>query len=250
VSTCTVCKDAGGCPHCRGTGTLKGKRCLICRGDGACPVCKRPSDPAAAELILYCRRVSPVDGQSSGRSLAGVVGGQSPGNLSLAAVARPSVAGNVVLASSPEPPVVVARWSNARLTARAVLVLLFLVAFYAFALATIGVLLLITWARVQLFNRLAEAGLGIGCMGQIVAERELAAGQLASLNVDGFPSSRRCSFFDPKGRRAHQPWSASTISWSSIHGYGTLEDRRTCSRAGLQSVGSSAWPAALRRSAA
>jgi Zn-dependent protease with chaperone function len=161
VSTCTVCKDAGGCPNCRGTGTLKGKRCLICRGDGACPVCKRPSDPAAAELILSGRRVSPADGQSSGRSLAGAVGGQSPGNLSLAAVARPSVAGDVVPASSPEPPVVVARWSNARLTARAVLALLFLVAFYAFALATIGVLLLITWAQVQLFNRPGGGAIGV-----------------------------------------------------------------------------------------
>jgi Zn-dependent protease with chaperone function len=67
-------------------------------------------------------------------------------------VAPPAVA-TAVLSTSVEAPVTVTRWSNGQLTFRAVLALLFLGAFYAFALGTIALLLLVTWLQLQLFSQ-------------------------------------------------------------------------------------------------
>jgi DNA-binding transcriptional LysR family regulator len=48
-------------------------------------------------------------------------------------------------------------------------------------------------------KRLAEAGLGVGCMGRIAAERELATGRLCSLNVEGFSLKQPLLVFRPQG---------------------------------------------------
>jgi Zn-dependent protease with chaperone function len=125
VSTCSVCKGAGGCPSCRGAGALNGKRCLICRGSGTCPVCGRVSDPDAASPL-------PIDEPVQ--------------------IARSVLTATAERVSSVDPPVTVTRWSNAKLTSRAVLALLLLVAFYVFALAVVALLLLLTWLQVQLFT--------------------------------------------------------------------------------------------------
>src|SRR5207302_3096002 len=126
VSTCTVCKNVGGCPSCRGTGTLNDKRCLICRGSGTCPVCGRAFDPNAAP---------PPPAEVPER------------------ITRSVVPATAQLVSSVDVPVTVTRWSNAQLTGRAVLALLFLVAFYAFALGVVALLLAFTWLQVQLLNQ-------------------------------------------------------------------------------------------------
>jgi Zn-dependent protease with chaperone function len=80
----------------------------------------------------------------------------------MATLARQRIAADARLVSSVETPVVVTRWSNAKLTTRAVLALLFLSAFYAFALATIAALLFVTWLQLQLFNR--PGGVAIGAL--------------------------------------------------------------------------------------
>jgi hypothetical protein len=112
---------------------VSGKSCLICRGSGACPVCGRPFDPTAVP--------APIE------NLVGVV--------------RTTVARTSELVSSVEVPVTVTRWSNAKLTSRAVLAMLVLVAFYVFTLCTIAFLLLITWLQVQLFSQPRSGGVMI-----------------------------------------------------------------------------------------
>jgi Zn-dependent protease with chaperone function len=132
VSRCSVCKAQGGCPSCRGAGSVNGKRCLICRGSGSCPVCGLPFDPTAVP--------SPIEPPAA------------------AVRVRTAVAATAELVSSVEVPVTVTRWTNAKLTSRAVLALLVLVAFYAFTLCTIAFLLLITWLEVQLFSQPRSGG--------------------------------------------------------------------------------------------
>ena len=127
VLTCTVCKNVGGCPSCRGVGALNGKRCLICRGSGTCPVCGRAFDPNVAAPPPVEEPIPPI--------------------------ARPVVTATAQLVSSVEAPVRVTRWSTAKLTVRAVLALLLLVAFYAFALGVVALLLFFTWLQVQLLNQ-------------------------------------------------------------------------------------------------
>ena len=51
------------------------------------------------------------------------------------------------------PVAPVPRWSNIRLTSRAVLALLVLIAFYVFALATVVFLLFLTWLQLQIVTR-------------------------------------------------------------------------------------------------
>jgi Zn-dependent protease with chaperone function len=63
--------------------------------------------------------------------------------------------------SSVEVPVTVTRWSDARLTSRAVVALLFLGAFYAFALAVIVLLLLVTWLFAQVMVQARSGSLGM-----------------------------------------------------------------------------------------
>jgi hypothetical protein len=87
---------------------VNGKRCLICRGSGTCPVCGRAFDVTAAPAPTIEESVRFVP---------------------LAATAT------LQRVSSVETPVTVARWSNAKLTSRAVLALLILVAFYVLVIA-------------------------------------------------------------------------------------------------------------------
>lgn len=128
---CTVCKAAGGCPSCRGAGTLNGKPCRICRGSGACPVCGQTFDPCAA---------------------------RSPSSAAAAPVIQPVLAASAPLVSLVDAPITLTRWGNARLTYRAVVALLFLGAFYTFALGTIAALVLLTWLQLQLLNQSRGGG--------------------------------------------------------------------------------------------
>ena len=134
VNSCTVCKGVGGCPSCRGAGVLNGKRCLMCRGSGTCPVCARAFDPNAVPP-------PPVEAE--------------PVRFTV-----PAVAVSAVLVGSVDPLVTVHRRSSAKLTARAVLALLFLIAFYVFALGTAGLLLIFTWLQIQLLTQPRAGGGG------------------------------------------------------------------------------------------
>ena len=124
---CTVCKGRGGCPSCRGSARTGGRRCLICRGTGGCPVCRKAFDPSAA---------LPEPVQDRPRLLP-----------------RGELARSAVKEKSADAPVTVTRWSDARLTVRACLALLTLVAFYGFALGVAGLLLFVCWLQIQLMKQ-------------------------------------------------------------------------------------------------
>ena len=123
---CTVCKGAGGCPSCRGKGTIDAKRCLICRGNGNCPLCGRTFDPTAAP---------PPPPEDRPRL-----------------VARAAIPSNTTRLTSVEQPVTVTRWTNSQLTLRAVLAFMVLVAFYVFSLGVVVFLGFVTWFEGQVIS--------------------------------------------------------------------------------------------------
>jgi Zn-dependent protease with chaperone function len=112
----------------------QGRRCLICRGDGLCPVCRRAFDPTSTS-----NTVSEVRER-----------------MAAPASTMPAPAATAPTSTAPDSnvrPPSITRWSSGKLAFRALMAVVVLMAFYAFALATAAGLLFITWLQLQLATR-------------------------------------------------------------------------------------------------